>query len=152
MLDWISLLPFFLAVVAVASVGGTLKPGSWYRALDKPSWTPPDWLFGPAWTVLYILIAVAGWRVWQASGWNLAMVFWCANLMFNAAWSWLMFRRHNLEAALLDAAFMLATILGFIATAWQHDTTAALLFTPYLAWTAFATALNLELVRRNNFI
>lgn len=149
MSDWFSLLPFLLAIVAVGSVGGTYKPGNWYRTLDKPWWTPPSWLFGPAWTILYILIAVAGWRVWQAAGWNWAMVFWCANLIFNAAWSWLMFGRNDLKAALVDGGLMLVTILGFIATAWQHDTTAALLFAPYLVWTAFATTLNFELVRRN---
>lgn len=144
-----TLVPFLLTVCAAASIGATFRPGTWYRSLDKPSWTPPDWLFAPAWTVLFTLIAVAGWRVWAVSGWGWPMAFWAGNLIFNAVWSWLMFGRKDLRAALVDASLMLLTILAFMVTAWPIDQTAALLFTPYLAWTSFATALNFAIFRRN---
>lgn len=149
MTDWMSLVPFVIAVVAVAASGALFMPGTWYRSLSRPSWTPPDWLFGPAWTVLYLMIAVAGWMVWKAEGFGPALTFWIANLVFNGAWSWLMFGRHRIGLALADAVAMLVTIVGFIAVAWPVSQTAALLFVPYLAWVSFATALNFALLKRN---
>jgi benzodiazapine receptor len=148
-MDPVSFVPFLAAVVAVGLSGVLFQPGAWYATLNKPRWTPPDWLFGPAWTLLYLMIAVAGWRVWQADGFGVPLAFWCLNLVFNAAWSWLMFGRHKIAWALADAAAMLATIVAFVATAAPVDTTAALLFLPYLAWTAFAFALNTAVLRLN---
>ncbi len=144
-----SFLPF-LAVVALAALSGAFfRPGDWYRRLAKPSWTPPDWLFGPAWSILYLMIAWAGWLVWKADGFGPALGMWAANLVFNFAWSWLMFGRRQIAAALADALAMLATIIGFIGFAWPVSQTAALLFVPYLFWVSFASALNLDILRRN---
>ncbi|MFZ4807141.1 MAG: TspO/MBR family protein [Hyphomicrobiaceae bacterium] len=147
--DWMSFAPFLLAVIAVCASGVFFMPGPWYKTLSKPSWTPPDWLFGPAWTVLYMMIAAAGYLAWRAEGFGPALVFWSLNLVFNALWSWLMFGRHQIGAALADAVAMLVTIIGFIATAWPSSPMAAALFVPYLAWVAFATALNWALLARN---
>ncbi|MCB1519079.1 MAG: tryptophan-rich sensory protein [Hyphomicrobiaceae bacterium] len=149
MQNWTSLIPFFAAVIAIAVSGAVFMPGPWYKALDKPSWTPPDWLFGPAWTLLYIAIAVAGWLVWREDGFRLPLFIWAANLVFNGAWSWLMFGRHRIGLALVDAILMLVTIVAFIAVAWPVSETAALLFIPYLAWVLFATALNWSIFARN---
>ncbi len=124
-------------------------PGTWYKSLRKPSWTPPDWLFGPAWTILYIMIAIAGWMVWKAEGFGLALVFWGCNVAFNTAWSWLMFGRHRIGWAFMDAMAMLITILAFVVVARPVSQTAALLFIPYLGWVAFATALNFDILQRN---
>ena len=147
--SWLSLLPFIGLVFLVALSGAVFMPGPWYETLSKPSWTPPNWLFAPAWTVLYVCIAVAGWLVWQAGGYGPALAIWALNLVFNAAWSWLMFGRHNIGAALVDAGAMLVTILGFIWLAMPLSQTAALLFVPYLAWVVFAFALNAEIWRLN---
>lgn len=149
MTDWLSLLPFLGAVTLVGASGVMFMPGDWYKTLDKPSWTPPDWLFGPAWTTLYLMIAVAGWLVWQADGIGPALVAWAINLVLNAVWSWLMFGRHRVMLALADAAGMVTTIVAFIWFAQPHSSTAAALFIPYLAWTLFATALNADILRRN---
>lgn len=149
MADWITLLPFLAAVFVVALSGALFMPGDWYKSLDKPSWTPPDWLFAPAWTLLYILIAIAGWLVWKQAGFGAALAVWAANLIFNGAWSWLMFGRRNIALALLDACAMLATIIAFIALAQPNSGTAAALFVPYLAWVLFATALNWSILQRN---
>jgi tryptophan-rich sensory protein len=149
MADWITLLPFLAAVFAVAMSGAVFMPGDWYKSLRKPSWTPPDWLFGPAWTLLYLLIAIAGWLVWREVGLGLTLGIWGLNLVLNAAWSWLMFGRHQIRAALMDAIGMLTTIVAFIWAAWPVSPTAAALFVPYLAWTAFATALNWAILQRN---
>lgn len=140
----------FLGIVALAAASGAVfMPGQWYERLQKPTWTPPDWLFAPAWTVLYIIIAVAGWLVWQADGVGPAIGMWAANLAFNGFWSWLMFGLHRIGLALTDATAMLVTIIGFIILAWPINQTAALLFVPYLAWVAFATALNAAILIRN---
>jgi len=149
MADWLSLLPFIAAVLVVALSGALFMPGRWYRSLDKPSWTPPDWLFGPAWTVLYLMIAIAGWLVWRSAGLGAALAIWVLNLVLNAAWSWLMFGRRRIAAALVDAIAMLVTIIAFMIVAWPSSETAAWLFAPYLAWVAFATALNASILRRN---
>lgn len=149
MSDWLSLVPFIAAVFVVALSGAVFMPGDWYRSLDKPSWTPPDWLFGPAWTVLYIMIAVAGWLVWTSAGLGAALAAWILNLLFNGAWSWLMFGRRRIAAALADAVAMLATIVAFMILAWPSSPTATWLFAPYLAWVAFAATLNASLLKRN---
>lgn len=145
MAKWISFLPF--SVVALS--GGLFRPGAWYKTLNKPPWTPPNWLFTPAWTSLYLMMAVAGWLVWRADGGGLALGLWLINLVLNAAWSWLMFGRQKIRAALVDAVAMLVTILAFIFAAWVVNKTAALLFFPYLAWVAFAAMLNWDILRRN---
>jgi benzodiazapine receptor len=149
MTGWLSIVPFFAAVVLVAATGAMFMPGEWYLTLEKPTWTPPGWVFGPAWTLLYVMIAIAGWLVWQAGGWSAALTVWSLNLVFNAAWSWLMFGRHEIGLALLDALAMLVTIVVFIALTWQSVPRAALLFLPYLGWVAFATALNYAIWLRN---
>lgn len=149
MSNWVSLLPFLAIVGAAAASGAIFMPGSWYASLRKPAWTPPDWLFGPAWTVLYIMIAVAGWLVWSAEGFGIALAVWGGNIILNAVWSWLMFGRHRIDLAFLDAMAMLITIIAFVAAAKASSSTAALLFIPYLAWVVFAAALNYEIWRRN---
>lgn len=138
---WATLPLFVLAVAAAAIFGAQFMPGDWYRALAKPAWTPPNWLFAPVWTALYVMIAVAGWLAWRASA-SSALVFWSAQLALNALWSYLFFGQKLLGAALADILVLLATILGFIVSAWPRSRTAALLFVPYLAWVSFATALN----------
>jgi len=94
-------------------------------------------------------MAVAGWLVWRADGGGLALGLWLINLVFNAAWSWLMFGRQKIRAALVDAVAMLVTIVAFIFAAWVVNKTTALLFFPYLAWVAFAAMLNWDILRRN---
>lgn len=149
MADWTTLLPFLGIVFIVALSGAVFMPGPWYATLSKPSWTPPDWLFAPAWLVLYVMIAIAGWLVWQEQGYGPALAWWGANLVFNGAWSWLMFGKRRIDLALVDAVAMLVTIAGFIWTALPVSETAVALFLPYLVWVAFATALNAAILRRN---
>jgi tryptophan-rich sensory protein len=144
-----SLIAFLIVTAGAAFTGARYMPGEWYETLAKPSWTPPDWLFGPAWTVLYVMIAVAGWMVWRETGFGVVIVIWVAQLVFNAAWSWLMFGLHRIDMALIDAGLMLIAIVAFIVAAWPVNQTAAWLFVPYLAWVCFATALNFAILRLN---
>lgn len=137
-------LAFFLVLVVG---GGTLigifvSPDAWYETLIKPSFNPPNWLFGPVWTLLYILIAVAGWRTWRRDADGPAMTAWWLQLALNFAWTPLFFGLHLTGIALVEIVALLATVLAFVALSWRQDRTAALLFAPYAAWVAFASLLN----------
>ena len=147
--SWFALAVFVLIVAAAAVFGARYMPGAWYQGLIKPSWTPPNWLFGPVWTLLYIMIAVAGWRVWRAAGMSAALAVWIVNIAANALWSYLMFGQQNIGAALGDIALVWLTIIAFIVLAWRLDRTAALMFVPYLIWVSYASALNAAIWRLN---
>ena len=139
LVGWIAL------TFSAAATGTFVKTGGWYAELSKPSWNPPGWLFGPVWTVLYIMMAVAAWLVWQRGGWKkqrrpltLYLVQWA----LNALWTPLFFglQRPGLafaEIAVLGLA-VLATLIGF----WRVRPVAAVLLVPYCLWTAFAAVLN----------
>jgi tryptophan-rich sensory protein len=140
----------FLGLVFVAaSTGALFQPGPWYAALNKPSWTPPNWLFPIAWTVLYTMIAVAGWKVWEVEGVEAALVVWGLSLVFNMAWSWIMFGRQEIGLALIDLVLLWISIVAFIVLAWPVSQTAAYLFIPYFFWVSFAGALNFAVWRLN---
>jgi benzodiazapine receptor len=136
-----------LALFLAVSLGGGFfmgvsnPPGAWYAGLNQPWFQPPNWLFAPAWTILYVCIGIAGWRVWRA-GLRPALVAWAVQMAFNLCWSPLFFGWHLTFAALLVLLCMLAAILAFIATTWRTERPAALLFLPYAAWVSFAGLLN----------
>lgn len=119
----------------------------WYRALSKPPLNPPDWIFAPVWTFLYILMAVAGWRIWyaDAAGRKGGKTLFAAQLFLNGLWSYLFFGLRNPPAAFLDIGLLWFCILLLVRREWPRDRTAALLLTPYLAWVSFAGYLNLSL-------
>jgi len=144
---WKSLAAFLLLVVGGGLLIGALTgPDVWFASLRKPSFNPPSWLFGPVWTGLYVLIAIAGWRVWQSRivtrADARALRLWWLQLGVNFLWSPIFFAAHRIDIALALIALLLVSILGFIATVWPRDRVAALLFAPYALWVAFATALN----------
>ncbi|WP_372018585.1 TspO/MBR family protein [Tistrella mobilis] len=139
----------FLAVSAVVSgLGGavtTPEIGGWYRTLPKPGFTPPDWVFAPVWTTLYILMAVAAWRVWRKAGIagaRGALGLHLVQLALNLAWSVLFFGLHQVGLALVDILVLLVAVTATAIAFGRHDRVAGLLMLPYLAWGAFATALN----------
>jgi benzodiazapine receptor len=138
----LSAFAFAALVFAAASTGAIFKPGAWYDSLSKPSWTPPPWAFPVVWTILYCMIAAAGWLVWQAQGFGLAIVLWGAQLVLNAAWSWLFFGRRRMDLGFVDVCAMFVVILGFMALALPVSPLAAALFLPYAVWTATAATLN----------
>jgi translocator protein len=141
----------FLALVAAASATGVMhKPGPFYAALVKPAWTPPDAIFAPAWALLYVMIALAGWIVWRAQGLGAALWVWLVQLALNAAWPWLMFGRKQINFAMLDIAALWLAIVVFIILAWRVRRSASLLFVPYLAWVSFAAALNFAILHLNS--
>ena len=146
-----SLTVFVAMVAAAALVGSQFGPGPWYLALQKPSWTPPNWLFAPVWSVLYIAIAVAGWSVWRSKAVSVTkpILLWLLQVILNGLWSWLFFGLRRPELALIDIIALLITICCFIATAGATSRFAAWLFVPYALWVGFATALNFAIWQLN---
>jgi len=149
MAKYLSLLSFIGLVIAAALSGAQFTPGPWYEALSKPSWTPPNWLFPVAWTVLYLMIAIAGWLAWKSGGVSSAVTIWGIGLILNALWSYLMFGRHEIGLALIDVVALWLATAAFIWAAWELEPMAAYLFMPYLAWVSIAAALNFEVWRLN---
>ncbi len=135
---------FFLALVLGGglTIGYLNTPGEWYANLAKPPFNPPNWLFAPAWTILYVLIGIAGARTWSRAPKSAAMAAWWAQLGLNFLWSPVFFTLHVIGAAFLVILALLAAIILFIVIAWRIDRVAAILFLPYLAWVAFASLLN----------
>lgn len=144
-----SFLPFAALVALTAVTGSSFMPGAWYEGLAKPSWTPPNWAFPIAWTILYVMIAVAGWLAWRREGMSRAVAIWGAGLVLNALWSYLMFGRHDIFAALIDIAALWVAIAAFIIATWRSEPRAAYLFLPYLAWVSYAASLNFWIWRLN---
>lgn len=129
--------------------GLTNMPGDWYQSLEKPFFNPPPWLFGPVWTTLYVLIGVAGARIWQRAPKSAAMQLWFAQMAFNLMWSPAFFGLQNPELALAVIVGMLVTIIAFMVKAKPIDRISTLLFVPYLAWVSFAGILNLSIAWLN---
>jgi tryptophan-rich sensory protein len=145
-----SLIVFAALVALTASVGAQFEPGPWYEQLTKPAWNPPNWVFAPVWTALYIAIAAAGWLTWRRSQRvNPALVVWMLQLVANGLWSWLFFGLHEPALALMDIFVLLALIVCFIALARRHSVAASWLFAPYALWVAYAATLNAAIWQAN---
>ena len=148
--SYVSLALFVIAVAGAGFAIGILNPpGQWYAALSKPSFNPPNNVFAPVWLVIYLLIAVAGWRVWTARGETIGKLLWVAQVALNFAWSPIFFTVHSPKSALIIIVAMLATIFAFIVHQWSHDRFVALLFAPYALWVLFAAVLNASIVMQN---
>lgn len=146
----VQLLVFMVAVVGIGwLIGATNLSGEWYAGLAKPSFVPPNWAFPVAWTILYIMIAVAGWRTFRREPAGKAMLAWAAQLVLNFAWSPVMFTLHQIGAALVILVGMFVAIVAYISIEASRDRLAAALFVPYAAWVAFAGLLNAAIWRLN---
>ncbi len=138
---------FIIGVFAIGlAIGSVTRPDGWYAALNKPSFNPPNWIFGPVWSVLYIVIAVVGARTLERGD---GMKLWMLQMALNFAWTPAFFGLHRPGLALVIVLGMLAAIVAFIATRWTADRVSALLFVPYAAWVSFASILNGAIVALN---
>ena len=146
-----SLALFILLVVGIGwTIGATNLPGAWYAGLQKPPFNPPNLVFAPTWTVLYVMIAVAGWRTYlQEETTALPMQLWLAQMILNFLWSPVFFTLHHMTFALAIILTLLAVIVGFIWVQWRENRVAAGLFIPYAVWVAFASLLNYSIYRLN---
>ncbi len=123
-------------------IGSITTPDGWYAALAKPSFNPPNWLFPPVWSVLYVMIGIAGWRVWRLALDGGLFKLWLAQLLLNFAWTPVFFAMHQIALALCIILLLFIAILVFIGMAWKRDPVAAWLFVPYAAWVGYAGLLN----------
>lgn len=154
--DVLGFMSFLVACAAAAAPGIKCRPGEWYAHLDKPPWTPPDWLFAPVWTLLYFMIAVSGWLVWDAgrvdgagkAAWLPLAVF-LAQLVLNGLWSVLFFGLRLPGYAFVDILLLLAAILATILLFYPVHALAAWVLVPYFLWVAFAAGLNASVWARN---
>ncbi len=143
----------FLLCFAAAAIGAlaTRRAPEFYAALSRPSWAPPSSVFGPVWTVLYALMAVAAWLIWKERGISRGrgpLGLFLIQLIFNALWSWLFFAWQRGMIAQVEIAILLALIALTVVAFWRVRPLAAALLLPYLAWAAYATALTFALVQR----
>ena len=148
---WVTLVPFLVAVGVVAGLGGLAAAGSQstYRALELPPYAPPSWLFGPVWSLLYVMIGVAGWLLWRAGGWDRVMWLWVVQLVLNLGWTPLFFAADMYVVALVEIVLLAGAVALLIAWSWHRSRVAAWLLVPYLAWVGFAPALTAGLVVLN---
>jgi benzodiazapine receptor len=148
---WVGLAGWVLASLAAGAVGGLATASSvdsWYDTIAKPDWTPPDWLFGPVWTTLYVLMGVAAWRVWRRSrpgGGRGALGLFGLQLALNAVWSFLFFGLRAPGPAFVELIALWVCIAATAVAFWRWDRLAAGLLAPYLLWVSFAGALNLSI-------
>ncbi len=149
--------PIVIAAVAatlVAMTGGLLtKLGPWYYGLTKPAWQPPDWAFGPAWTIIFALCAAAGAIAWReaadAAARRLVVATFAANAVLNVAWSYLFFTMQRPDLALVEVGGLWLSVLALVLVLRRSSTRAAWLVVPYLAWVTFAAFLNFTIVKLN---
>jgi tryptophan-rich sensory protein len=136
---------FLIATLGVGAVGSLFTSPAiptWYASLNRPTFTPPNWVFAPVWTALYILMAFAAWRVWKKTGLrSLEMAVFTLQLMLNLGWSVVFFGLHRIGAALVEIVILDLAILVTLILFVRRDRLAGLLLAPYLAWTLFATLL-----------
>jgi len=140
--------------ISVASIGALMTDlGPWYRSLRRPWFQPPDWLFGPAWTAIFAMAAIAGYLAWQARPnlrlWALISGLFAANGVFNVLWSALYFRMHRPDWALAETVPLWLSVLALIIVLRKCTRTGSLLMVPYLLWVSFAAVLNLAVIKLN---
>lgn len=141
---------FLLVVMGGGILIGILTaPGDWYAGLNKPPFNPPNWIFAPVWSILYVLIAMAGWRAWEAGKNTSSMKLWWTQLGLNFLWSPVFFALQKPWVGLAIILALLAVIVMFIRHNWVADRLSALAFVAYAAWVAFASALNLSIAILN---
>jgi translocator protein len=148
-LNYVALAGFLLLTFCAPLAGMFSPPGDWYASLAKPSWNPPGWLFGPVWTVLYGMMAVAAWLVWRRQGWCRALGIYLAQLLLNAAWTPIFFGAHEIGWALAEIIVLWVAILCTLLAFLRVSKPAGWMLVPYLAWVSFAAFLNFTLWRMN---
>jgi len=148
---WAGLPVFALLLVLVAVVGSlsAVNAGDEYLSLRQPPWAPPQWLFGPAWTVLYVMIALSGWLAWSARGLTPALGVYAVQLVLNAAWTPLFFGAGRYGLAFAEIVVLWLAIVLNVVMFWRISRLAAWLLVPYLLWVTYAASLNLAIWQLN---
>lgn len=152
---WIGLVLFVLVCVGAGGLGAvatTPEIDGWYRTVVKPAWNPPDWVFGPVWTTLFVLMGISAWLVWKPAGFQKAVTplsLFAVQLILNVAWSWIFFGMHQIGWAVVEIVILWLVILATIITFFRRSKPAGWLLVPYLGWVTFASVLNFTIWRLN---
>lgn len=145
-----ALLCFGLPILAGGiGAAATVRAPELYAALERPSWSPPGWIFGPVWTALYLMMGLAAFVVWRGRGWIPLLTFFAVHLVFNALWSWLFFAWRSGAWSFADIVVLWLMIAALTIGFWRINARAGALLVPYWAWVTFAAALNYAIWRRN---
>ncbi len=148
----LSLIGWLVLCFTATSSAYFVSTGGWYAALQKPAWNPPAWIFGPVWTILYIMMAVAAWLVWREGGWKVqrqALGLFLLQWLLNALWTPLFFGLHRTGLAFAEIVALWLVLAATVATFWRVRIPAGALLLPYLAWVSFAAFLNFTIWRLN---
>lgn len=154
-MNWIGLVVFIAVCLAAGGLGAiatTPEIDGWYRTIEKPTWTPPGYLFGPVWTTLYIMMAIAAWLIWRKAGTKAAAIpltLFGVQLMLNVAWSWIFFGLHQPGWAFAEIILLWFAITATTVVFFRKQKVAGLLMIPYLAWVSFAGVLNFAIWQLN---
>ncbi len=148
----LALIGWFGLTFCAAATGAFVSTGGWYAELAKPLWNPPGWVFGPVWTALYAMMALAAWLVWLRGGWTnqrRPLAMYMAQWALNALWTPLFFGLHRPGLAFAEIIVLALAIYATLVMFWKVRPTAGLLLVPYALWTTFAAVLNFTILRLN---
>jgi len=148
-MDFVLFLTYFGACGAAAATGAMIQPGAWYRNLNKPRWTPPDWMFPVTWLVLYLSMSYAATRVASLPGTGQALALWSAQIALNTLWTPVFFGLKRMGAGLVVIGLLWLAVALTMVEFFRHDMIAGMLFVPYLVWVTVAGALNYSVWTRN---
>lgn len=153
--SWLSLLPFVVVCLAVAGIGALFTNSSvktWYPQLHRPEWTPPNWIFGPVWTTLYLMMAFSAWLVWRGSNWSaarFALLLFAIQLVLNMLWSAMFFGMRRIGPAFAEILLLWMMIIATTVAFYSLSLLAAWLLIPYIAWVGLASYLNFRIWQMN---
>lgn len=153
---WIGLVVFILVCLGAGGLGAiatTPEIEGWYKTIEKPSWNPPDYVFGPVWTTLFVMMAIAAWMVWKPEGIKaaaMALTLFAVQLVLNVAWSWIFFGMHQSGWAFVEIVILWLAIVGTTVAFFRCSKIAGWVMLPYLAWVSFASVLNFTIWRLNS--
>ena len=146
---WIDFLIFLFACMAAGLTGSLFPPGKWYSDLNKPRWTPPNWIFPVAWPILYILMSYSGAILANLENSGSPLALWALQIAINTLWTPVFFGLKNIKVGLIIILLLLVSVLISTFVFWLYSSLAGVLFLPYLAWVAFAATLNVAVFRLN---
>ena len=146
---WLDFLVFLFACMAAGLTGSLFPPGKWYSELNKPVWTPPNWVFPVAWPILYLLMSYSGATLANLESAGSALALWALQISLNTLWTPVFFGLKNLKLGLIIILLLLVSVAICTYVFWLYAWIAGLLFLPYLAWGVFAAALNAAVFKLN---
>ena len=146
---WLDFFIFLFACMAAGLTGSLFPPGQWYSELNKPIWTPPNWVFPVAWPILYLCMSYSGATLASIDGAGSALALWALQIALNTLWTPVFFGLENIKVGLIVIFLLLLTVAICTYVFWMQSFLSGLLFLPYLAWVTFAAALNMAVFRLN---